>query len=53
MKRVKHSDEIIGRDKEVIKQEYRLFGENDIKDMFDYFERNNFRENPICEYVLG
>ena len=24
-----------------------------IDSIFDYFERNNFRENPICEYVLG
>lgn len=53
MKKVKNSHEITDHDKEVIKQEYRLFGEDDIRDMFDYFERNNFRENPICEYVLG
>ena len=53
MKKVKNSHEIMDRDKEVIRQEDRLFGEKDIRDMFDYFERNNFRENPICEYVLG
>lgn len=53
MKRVKRSDEIVDFDKEVIKQEERIFGEDDIKKMFDYFERNNYRENPICEYVLG
>lgn len=52
MKRVKRSDEIIDFDKEVIKQEDRLFGEDDIRDIFDCFERNNFRENPIFEYVL-
>ena len=39
--------------KDVIKQEERLFGEEDIRRMFNLFERNNFRENHICEYVLG
>ena len=39
--------------KEVIKQEERLFREEDIRRMFNLFERNNFRENPIYEYVLG
>ena len=53
MKRVKNFDEIKDYDREVIKQEYRIFGEEDIKRMFDCFERNNFNENPICEYVLG
>ena len=53
MKNVKNSHEITDRDKEVIKQEERLFGEEDIRRMFNLFERNNFRENPICEYVLG
>ena len=38
--------------KEVIKQEERLFGEENIREMFNLFERNNFKENPICEYVL-
>ena len=52
MKNVKNSHEIIDRDKEVIKQEERLFGEEDIRRMFNLFEKNNFRENPICEYVL-
>ena len=53
MKNVKNSHEITDRDKEVIKQEERLFGEEDIKRMFSLFEKNNFRENPIYEYVLG
>ena len=53
MKRVKNFDEIKDYDREVIKQEDRIFGEEDIKKMFDYFERNNFKENPICEYVFG
>ena len=53
MKRVKRSDEIIDHDKEIIKQEDRLFGEDDIRNMFDYFEKNNFRENSVYEYVLG
>ena len=53
MKNVKKSHEITDHDKEVIKQEERLFGEEDIRRMFNLFERNNFRESPICEYVLG
>ena len=53
MKNVKSSHEITDRDKEVIKQEERLFGEEEIRRMFNLFEKNNFRENPICEYVLG
>ena len=57
MKNVKNSHEITDRDKkvikqEVIKQEERLFGEEDIRRMFNLFERNNFRDNPIFEYVL-
>ena len=52
MKNVKNSHEITDHDKEVIKQEERLFGEEDIRRMFNLFERNNFRENPICEYVF-
>ena len=53
MKNVKTSHEITDRDKEVIKQEERLFGEEDIRKMFGLFAENNFRENPICKYVLG
>ena len=53
MKNVKNSHEITDRDKEVIKQEERLFGEEYIRRMFNLFERNNFRKNPICKYVLG
>ena len=53
MKNVKNTHEIIDRDKEVVKQEERLFGEEDIRRMFNLFERNNFRENHICEYVFG
>ena len=53
MKNVKNSHEITDRDKEVIKQEERLFGEEDIRKVFKLFEKNNFRENHICEYVLG
>ena len=44
MKRAKNFDEIKDYDREVIKQEYRIFGEEDIKNMFNYFERNNFRK---------
>lgn len=53
MKNVKNSYEITDCDKEVIKQEERLFGEEDIRNMFNLFERNNFRDNPIFECVLG
>ena len=53
MKNVKNSHEITNHDKEVIKQEKRLFGEEDIRKMFNLFEKNNFRENYICEYMLG
>ena len=53
MKNIKNSHEITDRDKEVIKQEDRLFGEEDIRRMFNLFDENNFRDNPICEYVLG
>ena len=53
MKNVKNSHEITDRDKEVIKQKDRLFGEEDIRRMFNLFEKNNFREISICEYVLG
>ena len=53
MKNVKNSHEITDRDKEVIKQKDRLFGEEDIRRMLNLFERNNFNENHICEYMLG
>ena len=53
MKRVKNFEEIKDYDKEIIKQEDRSFGEENINDMFACFERNNFRENPVCEYILG
>ena len=53
MKNVKGSHEITDRDKEVIKQEERLFREEDIRRMFNLLERNNFKENSICKYVLG
>ena len=33
--------------KEVIKQEERLFREEDIRKVFKLFEKNNFRENHI------
>ena len=53
MKNVKNSHEITDHDKEIINQDERLFGEEDIRKMFNLFEKNNFRENHICEYVLG
>ena len=45
MKNVKNSHEITDRDKEVVKQEERLFGEEDIRKMFDLFEKNNISSN--------
>lgn len=39
--------------REVIKQEDKVFRKENIKQMFDYFLENNFKENPVCEYVLG
>lgn len=44
MRRVKNFYEIKDYDREVIKKEDRIFGEEDIKKMFNYFERNNFRK---------
>lgn len=52
MSKVKEFDEIKDWDIEFIKSENRIFGEDDIKQMMNYFERNNFREKQICEYVL-
>ena len=53
MKKVKLHEGIIDFKKETINQEERIFGEYDIKIMFDCFRENNFRKNPVCEYVLG
>lgn len=38
---------------EIIQKQDRIFGEDDIRDMFLTFRKNNFRENPVCEYILG
>lgn len=53
MRKVKHFDEITNWDKEVIKEENHIFREDDIRKIFETFRGNNFRENPVCEYVLG
>ena len=53
MPKVKEYDEIKDWDTEFIKQEERLFGEEDLKQMMILMDKNNFRENPICEFVLG
>ena len=42
MKNVKNSHEITDRDKEVIKQEERLFGEEDIKGMIECKKEKRF-----------
>lgn len=36
-----------------MKEKDFIFGEKDIEKMFKIFRENNFRENPVCEYVLG
>lgn len=53
MKKVKRFEEISNWDEEIIKQEDRLFREKDVERIFIEFKNHNFRENPICEYVLG
>ena len=53
MKKVKRLEEIVDYDKEVIDEKDFIFREDDIKKMFDSFRGNNFRKNPVCEYVLG
>ena len=53
MSNVKEFDEIKDWETEFIKNENRIFGEKDIGQMINLMEKNNFRENPICEYVLG
>ena len=52
IKKVKRLEEIINYDKEVIKEKDFIFGEKDIVKMFDSFRENNFREDPVCKYVL-
>ena len=46
-------DQIPNIYEEVIKEKEFIFGEKDIEKMFDTFRENNFRENHVCEYVLG
>lgn len=53
MKNANHYDEISNWDKEVINEERHIFKEDDIRKMFGSFRENNFRENPVCEVVLG
>ena len=53
MPNVKEFDEIKDWDTEFIKSKNRIFGEKDIGQMINLMEKNNFRENHICEYVLG
>ena len=52
-RKVKHFDEITNWNEEVINEAKHIFREDDIEKMFDTFRENNFRENPVCEYVLG
>ena len=53
MKKVKHCNEIINWDEEVINEENHIFTDSDIEKMFDFFKENNFKRNSICEFILG
>lgn len=53
MRKVKRYDEITNWDEETINEENHIFKEDDIKKMFKSFRKNNFRESPVCEIVLG
>ena len=39
--------------KKLSKKNIFIFGEKDIKKMFDSFRENNFKRYSIYEYVLG
>lgn len=52
-RKVKRFDEITNWNKEVINEANHIFREDDIEKMFNTFRENNFRENLVCEYVLG
>lgn len=47
-----HTTSYVSTYKEVINEVNHIFRENDIRKMFEFFRENNFRENPICKYVL-
>lgn len=51
MRKVKRFDEITNWNEEVINEANHIFREDDIRKVFESFRENNFRENPICEYV--
>ena len=38
--------------KEVINELKHIFREKDIKKMFKSFKENNFKKNPVCEFIL-
>lgn len=44
--------EITDYDTQTINKEKRIYKREDVKKMFESFRENNFKENPICEYVL-
>ena len=52
MRRVKRFDEITNWDVEVINELKHIFREKDIKKMFKSFKDNNFKKNPVCEFIL-
>ena len=52
MKKVKCLEEITDYDKEVIKEKDFIFKEKDIEKMFDSFRENNYKKNPVYQYVL-
>lgn len=49
MRKVKHYDEIINWNEEVINKANHIFKEDDIRKMFESFRENNFRENPYVK----
>lgn len=51
MRKVKRFDEITNWNEEVINEANHIFREDDIRKVFESFRENNFRENPVCEYV--
>ena len=51
MRKVKRFDEITNWNEEVINETNHTFREDDIRKVFESFRENNFRENPVCEYV--
>lgn len=52
MDKVLELSEITDYDTQTIKKKKRIYKREDVKKMFESFRENNFKENPIYEYVL-